>query len=68
MATTNEVLAQVAQQAGGAYEELVDLAIREIDGNKVRDTPNVFKMADLPAHCKAEDLCRVPAMNYLAAS
>jgi len=59
----NRCIVHVAKQAGGIYEELVDLAIQEIDGDKVRDTPNVFNLADLATHCKAEDLCRVPAIT-----
>lgn len=56
-------IVHVANQAGGAYEELVDLTIQEIDGDKVRDTPAIFNLANLAKQCKTEDLCRVPAIS-----
>ena len=55
-------IVSVSQQASEAYEELVDLSIREIDGSKVKQVPSVFQFTDLAAHCKAEYLCRVPAI------
>lgn len=59
----NRCIVPVAEQAGQAYMELVDLAIQEIDGHSVRDTPNVFNLANLATQCKAADLCRVPAIT-----
>jgi len=58
----NTCIVQVSKQASEAYEELVNLTIREIDGSKVKQVPSIFQLTDLPAHCKAEDLCRVPAI------
>jgi len=48
----------VSEQAEAAYDELVDLAIKEIDGTKVCKTPDVFDLSGLIGKCGEEDLCR----------
>lgn len=55
-------IVQVARQADQAYGELVDLSIQEIDGSKVNKLPDIFRLTDLPAHCRLEDLCRIAAI------
>jgi len=53
---------QVGRQSRAAYDELVDLAIKEIDGTKVGKTPDVFNLSGLINQCAEEDLCRAPGL------
>lgn len=61
--SNDQCIAYAQDQANQAYEELVDLTIQEIDGKVVKKTPSVFELTDLPKHCLATDLCRVPAIT-----
>jgi len=53
----------VSGQARAAYDELVNLTIKEIDGTKVGKTPDVFDLSGLINQCGVEDLCRAPGIT-----
>jgi len=55
-------IVQVSRQARAAYDELVNLTIKEIDGTKVVKTPEAFNLSGLINLCGEEDLCRAPGL------
>jgi len=57
-------IVQIEDQADEAFDELMNLSIKEIDGAKSDKMPKAFDMKILlSSHCPKEDLCRVTALS-----
>jgi len=50
-------------QAQDAYETLVELALKEIDGTTTDEVPAVFNISKSLSHCTQAPLCNIPSVR-----